>query len=1067
MSKYIKLKPDKLKSLRRERGLSQESASWECQRLRLHISEATFKRAEAGKAILYRTANDFAKLFNLPLSELINEDISLLDAPRRRVGDLILPETIAQDFGFIGKTEPSIIKPSILSTGFDETSSKVLLGRDFELLQFKQALNICSHQHVGRLLCIRGVPGIGKSRLLAEFKRIAAASNIAFITIKVKQTQGSEPSSALTELLLQLLDILPSQANEAFLTQSTTRFLLNQKDQFHFCYLLGIPIPSVLEHIAETLNFTEHATNEKDLLLKLISSLHKEKPCVIAFDDMLRSDKSLTLSLRLLSASIQNLPIILILATLSENNPIDAIWRSCVINTPTITLDLSPLNTTEAEKFAHYYQVLEPDYIQQAIHLSEGNPLFLEQLLMNYPCMVGCFPSDLRNLMDLRLKAMDKNAQTVLKAAAIIGTKIDLEFLDYMVDDIDYDLNRMIKQLIVRPLDADNIEFCHDLIRQGFYENIEQQEKLTFHAKAAQWYLEKDKRLYAKHLSLSERYKTPSAPLQTAGKQEKKHYYGNALSMIDKALSITSNKAESFRFYFSKGLILKQLDLPEKSLKCFIDALNHAENDQQSSEIYLEMAYTYQLLQRDEDALRVINSAAQYQSSTKAQKARFQCLLQQINSGQHNSQSQPLGVVDNEREQASSGRIAKAIQESKIKLDDLLSITPCQENNANNQNQQIIKIGLLHSQTGNLQQLEEGVIRTTLMAIGEINQNGGLLGHSIEPVIIDGKSSEDGFYAGAKQLVNNKEINTIFGCSISSSRRIIKPLIESSQHLLIYPFQYEGIEHSDHIFYVGPAPNQTALPAIEWLFHKQHHNFYLLGSDYVYPRATNLIIKEQLCSWRLNLTAENYVQLGCSNFNKIIEDIKHKQPDVVVLTLVGLSTNREFFRQFHQAGLETSKITLLSLVLSENDLIDIPTESVAGTHAVFSYFQNIDNPINEQFVRRYKHCFGNKKQVGGYMESAYVGVYLWAKAVQKAKSFERSKIIQAMKGVAHFGPGGIAYIDENNNHVWRHVQIAKVGEDGEFQPLWRSQKPIKPEPFPLGLSPLDWTQKLERIQREC
>jgi urea transport system substrate-binding protein len=374
-----------------------------------------------------------------------------------------------------------------------------------------------------------------------------------------------------------------------------------------------------------------------------------------------------------------------------------------------------------------------------------------------------------------------------------------------------------------------------------------------------------------------------------------------------------------------------------------------------------------------------------------------------------------------------------------------------------------IQVGVLHSQTGFLRELEAGVLRATLLAFQEINDHGGLLGRRVVPIVADGRSSETVFMEQAAHLIGREDMVTLFGCSTSSSRRRVKPLIEDNEQLLFYPFQYEGIEASPHIAYVGPTPNQQALPAVDWLFGQGRRNFLLIGSDYVYPVVTNELIKDRIASLGGRVTGEQYFGMGCRDFREAVDAVAQQAPDAVILTIVGLASNYAFLQQLHRARCRVP--TVLSLVLSEDDLANIAIEYTAGIYTLFSYFQNIDHPLNQDFVRRYKQRFGDRSRIGGYMESAYVGVYLWAKAVQKADSVERGAIKLAMKGISHFGPGGMAYMDEENNHVWRHVRVAQVGRDGEYHVAWNSEQPVRPEPYPPCKSVEEWHAYL-RLLRE-
>ena len=372
-----------------------------------------------------------------------------------------------------------------------------------------------------------------------------------------------------------------------------------------------------------------------------------------------------------------------------------------------------------------------------------------------------------------------------------------------------------------------------------------------------------------------------------------------------------------------------------------------------------------------------------------------------------------------------------------------------------------ISVGVLHSQTGILRELEKGVMQATLLAIDEINIAGGLMGKQIRAVLADGQSTESGFLQQAANLITQSEIAAIFGCSTSSSRKRVKPLIEDQEHLLFYPFQYEGIESSSHIIYVGPTVNQQALPAVDWLQVLKCERIMLVGSDYVYPFVTNEIVKQKIIENGGEVIGEHYEALGAIDFSKVIADIIDKKPDAIILTIVGLDGNFAFLQQYHQANIDT---VIISLVLSEDDLEAIPLELTQGIYTVFNYFQNIDNEKNNQFVLAYRQRYGEHSRIGGYMESAYVGVYLWAGAVEKAQSVDRTLVKQALKSLRHAGPGGDAIVDQHNNHVWRQVRVAQVGVDGEYHVVWTSPKPVRPQPYPEWRSPQEWHEFLRQLR---
>lgn len=527
-----------------------------------------------------------------------------------------------------------------------------------------------------------------------------------------------------------------------------------------------------------------------------------------------------------------------------------------------------------------------------------------------------------------------------------------------------------------------------------------------------------------------------------------KQNYADALALVDNAIELQSSVRARFSLFLLKGVLLRQLHLFEKSINFLLQAQEYSQNQKQDLECYLELAVSYCAYRRLNNATHALNMARSLADGvcdseivSKLVLVEYKLLHEQQNDAIFEGE---LWLDNLEQSSDLTNRLSLA-------YDTYIKLKQFSPNNMKTAGVRgsSIDVGLLFSQTGHLQDLEQGVIQTTLMAIDEINQCGGLLGQQINPVLADGASDEKQFADAATTLMTQSDPKIIFGCSISSSRKRVEPLLKRYHYLLMYPFQYEGMESSSHITYVGPAPNQQALPAAEWLYRRNSKRFFLIGSDYSYPQTTNKLIKDQLGQWTVTLCGEYYIPLSGTDFSAIIAEIEKQKPDAIILSLVGLPSNMAFCKQFYEAGLKDTKIRVMSLVLSENDLSFIPIEYVVGYYTLFSYFQNMDNHTNADFVARYKHRYGLEARIGGYMESAYLAVYLWAKAVIKAGSFDVDAVQKALKGISHYGPGGMAYVDEENNHVWRQVLVARVHHNGEFRVIWSSEKPIAPKPYPF------------------
>lgn len=1018
LNKYINLDREVLVQLRQTRALSQEGLSWACLDRGLPLSMATIKRAEAGRAILYRSAKSFAAYYGCKLSELTTSGLTENEDTNCNSADVFVPK---------------------------EKPAGKLRGRDFELQLFKQVLLRCIEEKTGRLLCVRGVAGIGKSKLLEAFCEIGRDASCPTYSVNIEQDRGD--NRAFSSLLEQVFsDAQIDSVNELFDFLCETS-KLDSTEQVYLSHLLDI-VPPNLNVSGKVVRSSCYGSVK--LFIELLRARHHEKNIVIFFEDIHWASDELLMALKGLSAEIYDTPILMVISTRLENDPVDTIWRSGLLNTPMNTIDLAPLSRSDTMAMALEYKDIDQDYLDKILRLADGNPLFLEQLLLNYPDKIGCLPETIQDLIKTRLSTLDEDSLRLAKVASVIGDQVDVDLLEYLLQVNEMEFDRLIHSQIIRTLDEDSVHFSHSLIRQGIYESINDDEKRELHCQAAKWFYGKDKRLHAQHLGLANSYKASRAFLVAAEEALDKHNFGAALSLIDSALLKANSSQEKFQFISIKGMIFNKLGLPEQALGWFSLALELADSAESLCEIHLSMASTYILLHRDQEAKAHLD------------KAESQChgdlrtrLLYLRSRANESSKQATVGLI---------GHCEEQYDQRQIK--DFLQTFDCFEQRIVEQPGPIrsIKVGVLHSQTGPLRELECGVIRTTLIAIGEINANGGLLGYQLEPVLVDGQSNEIGFYRGAEKLLDDADVAAVFGSSTSSSRRYIRHLFEDRNRLLVYPFQYEGIEQSDNVFYIGPAPNQTALPAVEWLFSQNKRRLMLVGSDYVYPVVINSLIKQQMEEWQLQAPAEVYKPLGCTQYGNIIENIKQYAPDAIVLTLVGLQANKSFFQQLHDSGVKAGDIEIVSLVLSENDLSAIPTEHVKGTYSLFAYFQNFEDPVNAQFVRRYKASYGIEQQIGGYMESAYMGVYLWAKAVQKAGLFDTDKVRVAMRGTAHYGPGGIAYIDEHNNHTWRHVQLARVNSTGEFEIVWRSDKPVRPEPFPNGERD-QWENRLQQLKQ--
>lgn len=374
-------------------------------------------------------------------------------------------------------------------------------------------------------------------------------------------------------------------------------------------------------------------------------------------------------------------------------------------------------------------------------------------------------------------------------------------------------------------------------------------------------------------------------------------------------------------------------------------------------------------------------------------------------------------------------------------------------------NQSPIKIGVLHSLTGTMGFSEKAVANATLMAIEEINQRGGVLGRQVQPVVADGASDWPTFGREAERLISDEKVATVFGCWTSASRKTVKPIFEKHQHLLFYPVQYEGFEASPNIVYTGSTPNQQLTPAVQWSFDNLGKRFYLIGSDYIFPRMAHEVFKTQIQALGGEVVGENFLLLGSGDTDAVIADILAKKPDVILNTLNGAS-NVPFFNDLKMKNV---RAPVMSFSIGESEINAMGSKLLAGHYATWSYFQSIDSVANEDFVRRFKARYGQDQVVNDPIEAAYTGVYLWAQAVEKAGSPDVGAIRQAVKQQIFNAPQGQVMVDPHNNHTWKTVRIGQVRDDGQFSIVWASSDPVRPIPYLASRTVDQWDQKVQEF----
>ncbi|MDY6956735.1 MAG: urea ABC transporter substrate-binding protein [Pseudomonadota bacterium] len=373
-----------------------------------------------------------------------------------------------------------------------------------------------------------------------------------------------------------------------------------------------------------------------------------------------------------------------------------------------------------------------------------------------------------------------------------------------------------------------------------------------------------------------------------------------------------------------------------------------------------------------------------------------------------------------------------------------------------------IKVGVLHSLSGTMAISETSLKDVALMTIEEINASGGVMGKQLEPVVVDPASDWPLFAEKARELLTRDKVDVVFGCWTSVSRKSVLPVFEELNGLLFYPVQYEGQEQSKNVFYTGAAPNQQAIPAVEYLMSEDGggaKRWVLLGTDYVYPRTTNKILRAFLKSKGVAEADiwETYTPFGHSDYQTIVAKVKEfsaGKPTAVVSTING-DSNVAFYKELGNQGIKAEDIPVVAFSVGEEELRGIDTKPLVGHLAAWNYFMSIKSPENKSFIDKWKAYVKKAKLPGGDsrvtndpMEATYIGMHMWKQAVEKAGTTEVDAVRKAMAGQTFKAPSGFTVkMDEKNHHLHKPVFIGEVQSDGQFQIVWKTKGPIRAEPW--------------------
>ena len=362
-----------------------------------------------------------------------------------------------------------------------------------------------------------------------------------------------------------------------------------------------------------------------------------------------------------------------------------------------------------------------------------------------------------------------------------------------------------------------------------------------------------------------------------------------------------------------------------------------------------------------------------------------------------------------------------------------------------------VKLGFLNSTSGPMAISEQTVRDSLIMAAEEINADGGILDKQIEYVEEDGQSEPTVFAEKINKLLTQDQVAAVFGGWTSASRKAMLPVVEGADGLLFYPVQYEGLEASENIYYTGATTNQQIIPAMDFLASKGVKTLFLAGSDYVFPRTANKIIKQYAKELGIEIVGEEYVPLDSDDWTTQVAKIAAAKPDFVFNTING-SSNVGFIKAYYEAGLGPDNSPIISVSIAEEEAPAMG-EDVTGQFAAWNYFQSVENPANEAFIAAFQEKYGADRPTSDPMEAAYVSLYLYKEMVEKAGSFCVDAVNEAADGVTFEAPEGLVTVDGENHHIAKTGLIGQINADNQFDVVWSSEEPIEPDPF---LDGYDW-----------
>lgn len=362
-----------------------------------------------------------------------------------------------------------------------------------------------------------------------------------------------------------------------------------------------------------------------------------------------------------------------------------------------------------------------------------------------------------------------------------------------------------------------------------------------------------------------------------------------------------------------------------------------------------------------------------------------------------------------------------------------------------------VKLGFLNSTSGPMAISEQTVRDSLILAAEEINADGGIMGKQIEYVEEDGQSEPTVFAEKINKLLTQDQVAAVFGGWTSASRKAMLPVVEGANGLLFYPVQYEGLEASENIYYTGATTNQQIIPAMDFLKSEGVETLFLAGSDYVFPRTANKIIKQYADELGIEIVGEEYVPLDSDDWTTQVAKIAEAKPDFVFNTING-SSNVGFIKAYDEAGLGPDNSPIISVSIAEEEAPAMGAD-VTGQYAAWNYFQSVDSPENETFITAFQDKYGEDRPTSDPMEAAYTSLYLYKNMVEKAESFCVDAVNEASDGVTFAAPEGEVTVNGENHHIAKTGLIGQINADNQFDIVWTSEEPIEPDPYLEGY---DW-----------